>query len=186
MKKSFFFVIVSIALSVSLTAHAATIPLPEIKVPEIKVPNFNPQQQKRAAYLEGANWFSNVARFSITGENPNEAKLSFANIMIREQFVQFEKDLNWLKKHSPEVYSPDHYPVRFVRYQVNLFLSKLDDFQSQVSQATKANSDKQQVTLDLNNLIERHKMMMREYEMLANEILKAKAQRKKLEPYFSI
>jgi len=28
--------------------------------------------------------------------------------------------------------------------------------------------------------------MMREYEMLANEILKAKAQRKKLEPYFSI
>ncbi|MAI08329.1 MAG: hypothetical protein CMF61_05155 [Magnetococcales bacterium] len=191
MKKSFFFVIVSIALSVSLTAHAATIPFndmvtPEIKVPEIKTPQLNVQNLERKAYLISTKRFTNVMRYSITGENPNEIGLSFNDIMVRQQFIQFEKDLTWLKTNSPEVYSPDHYPASFMRYQVNLFLSKLDDFQSQISQATKENSDKQQFTLDLNNLIGKHKMMMREYEMLANEILKAKAQRKKLEPYFSI
>lgn len=186
MKKSTFVLIVTVALSVSLSATAATIPFsamvtPEIKIPEIKTPQLNVQNLERKAYLISTERFTNVMRFSITGENPNEIGLTFNDIMVREQFVQFEKDLTWLKTNSPEVYSPDHYPASFMRYQVNLFLKKLDAFETSIIEIKEAADEE-----SLQKVVVTHKALMSEYTYITQEILKAKAQRKKLEPYFSI
>lgn len=187
MKKSIFLFVVGIALSISVSINAATIPFsemvtPEIKIPEVQTPNLNTQKLQLEAYLLSTKRFTQIMRYSLTGENPNEVSLSFNDVIVREQFVQFEKDLAWLKTNSPEVYSPDHYPADFMRYQVNLFLKNLDTFQLDVSKVMKSHSQES----SLQQVMNKHKSLMATYQYITLQILEAKAQRKKLEPYFSI